>query len=323
MNLYHDPLGCELPLALQRSYYPQGVPLRLATNSGDILTVADRMWGRYPAASESSFSPAVLRVYVEKRCSAKCVSPSLPKGQGHLVAIVHGPDNFVMCDLSASFAFARLTQDVVRDRAYVRYHFLEPAVHMMIEAAHFLPVHASCVALNGRAVLLCGDSGAGKTSLAYACARQGWTYLADDATYVLRNQVEPTVAGRPFSIRFRSEAATLFPELSAYTPEKRPNGKVDLEIDTHDLGLTVALESRAGSVVFLNRKTCATKALLTSFPRAEALSRSSGTICYGDRRTRDEQTRALNGLLELPIVELAYSDFDGAEKALRELSANP
>ena len=61
----------------------------------------------------------------------------MPRGQNHLVSIVHGPDNFAMCDLARGFTFACLTDDVARNRAYVLYHFLEPAVYLMIGGAVF------------------------------------------------------------------------------------------------------------------------------------------------------------------------------------------
>ncbi len=249
------------------------------------------------------------------------VHPSMPVGQGHLISMVHGPDNYAVCDLAASFAFARLTQDVAADRAYVRYHFLDPAVYLMIEARQFCPVHASCISFNGRALLLCGESGAGKTSLAYACARSGWTFLSGDATYIVRDQPEHIVTGRPFSIRFRAEARDLFPELRAYIPEQRPNGKLDLELDTSELGLTVANQSKACCVVFLNRRRSHASASITSFDRDEAILRLTQAICYGDQRIRAAQTAALRDFMELPVVELTYSDFTGAEKALRVLAS--
>jgi hypothetical protein len=339
VSTVHDPLGCEFPLPLSGTWYPVGVPVHFVTNSEEVLALADRLWSRYPA---TTVAPAVtFRVMVDSNVvdtnvvdtngvhshtvvdsyTIDAVTPPTPRAQGHLLSIVRGPDNFAICDLSTSFAFARLTQNVARDGTYVRYHFLEAAVYTMIEARHFCPVHASCVALDGRAVLLCGDSGAGKTSLAYSCARQGWTYLADDATYIVRNRLEPTVAGRPFSIRFRAAARGLFPELCIYSPELRPNGKLDLEIDTEDLGLTVGLESKACAIVFLNRKNDLAEARITPFSRTDALLRFSRVICYGDQHTRNAQAQALSNFMQLPVVELTYSDFDGAEKSLRKLVA--
>jgi hypothetical protein len=243
----------------------------------------------------------------------------MPRGQNHLVSIVHGPENFATCDLARGFTFACLTSDVARNRPYVRYHFLEPAVYLMIEAAHLSAVHASCVSLHGRAVLLCGDSGAGKTSLAYACARKGWTYLSDDATHIVRGRSDRKVVGRPFRIRFRESARRIFPELQQFTPELRPNGKLDIEVETSALGLTVALESNAACIVFLNRQDHNRRASLAPFARAEAARRLQTPICFGDERARLEQSSTLVEFLRSPIVELTYSDFSGAENLLRSL----
>jgi hypothetical protein len=315
----NDSVSYEFPLPLRGYYCPNGIPLVVETNSSEILAALDPAWTRYPARRGAH--PATLLVMVEGRNARIPVQPSMPIGRDHLVIMNHGRDNFAICDLSASFAFARLTEDVAADRFGVRYHFLDPAVYLMIEARHFCPVHASCISLNGRAILLCGDSGAGKTSLAYACAKQGWNYLAGDATYIVRNRPDPTVAGRPFSIRFRAEARELFSELSGWPLQRRPDGRLDLDIGTHELGLTVALESTASCVVFLNRQKGHVAANLAPFSPGEAFLRCCKVICYGDEQVRAAQKRALSGLMELPVAELTYSDFGGAERKLRELAA--
>ena len=43
-------------------------------------------------------------------------------------------------------------------------------------------MHASCVARDGRAVLLCGASGSGKSDLALRLIEAGWQLVADDQT---------------------------------------------------------------------------------------------------------------------------------------------
>jgi len=293
-----------------------GVPVDIGTNSESVLTVAHRLWSGYPPISGRD--PIALRVMVEGIGVKPAPIPSL-LGQQHLMSIVRDSHNFAVCDLAASLGYARVTEDVALDGEYFRYHFLEAIIYTMMEARYFCPVHASCIALGGRAILLCGDSGAGKTSLAYACAKRGWTFLSGDATCIVRDRPEPSVAGRPFSIRFRSEARHLFPELGVFTPERRANGKLDMEIDTQELGLATALESRPVGLVFINRQRTG-GARIGPFSREEAFEQCSRTICYGNADIRAAQTKALREFLTLPVAQLTYSDLDEAECALRRIA---
>jgi hypothetical protein len=244
----------------------------------------------------------------------------MPRGQQHLISVIHSPENFAVCDVRASFAFAAVTRDVATNLDYFQYHFLEPLAYLMVDAAHLAPMHAACVAWRDKAIVLCGDSGAGKTSLAYACARQGWTYLSDDGTYVIRGRSEPWVAGRPFRIRFRESARKLFPELERFTPTWRPNGKLDIEVDTEALSLRTSTEKPAGHVVFLDRRETPGRAVFGAYPAASAKQKLEALVVYGDERIRREQSRALNSLLQLPVSRLTYGDPESAERALRALA---
>jgi hypothetical protein len=317
-----DPLGYDLPLPLRSRYYPMGFPLDLATNSPDVVAAADWLWQKFPSNAEASqIRPVTMRVFVEDSEARTPPIATMPRGRDHLISIVHGPDNFAVCDLAGSFTFACLTRDVACNAAYVRYHFLEPAGCLMIDARHLSPIHASCAALDGRAVLLCGESGAGKTSLAYACARRGWTYLSDDATHIVRGREDRKVVGRPYRIRFRESARTIFPELNRFQPELRPNGKLDIEVETEKLGIPVALSGHASHIVFLNRRPECGDAVITPVARDTAERRLLNPALYGVESVRGDQSRALDNFLHLPTAELTYSDFDSAENALRSLVA--
>jgi hypothetical protein len=318
MQSASDPLGYDVPLPLSARYHPLGFPLIVETNCAAILEIAEALWSRWPVRDGR---PARFQVFVADSDSRFPLTPGMPRGRGHLVSVVHSPENFATCDLTTSFSCAWLTRDVVATAEYFSYHFLEPLAWLMIDAAHLAPLHASCVAWEGSAVVMCGESGAGKTSLAYACARRGWTYLSDDATHIIRERPEPWVAGRPFRIRFRESARDLFPELKAFTPHRRPNGKLDIEVDTEALNLKVATESRARYIVLLNRGQQRDKARLDSCSAAEAARRLNSLVCYGDERIRGEQKRALDVFLRLPAVTLTYGDPAAAEEALRDLAA--
>lgn len=66
-------------------------------------------------------------------------------------------------------------------------------------------LHASCVALDGRAVLITGTSGSGKSALALALLAYGATLVADDRT-VLRRSGASLTASAPKTIRGKIEA---------------------------------------------------------------------------------------------------------------------
>lgn len=54
-------------------------------------------------------------------------------------------------------------------------------------------LHASAVVRNGRALLLCGQSGLGKSTLAAALCRAGCTFLSDDVSTIEQSDAVPVV----------------------------------------------------------------------------------------------------------------------------------
>ncbi len=65
-------------------------------------------------------------------------------------------------------------------------------------------IHASCVAVDGRAVLICGPSGAGKSDLALRLIDRGFTLVSDDQTMV-RKAGERLLASAPATIAGKLE----------------------------------------------------------------------------------------------------------------------
>lgn len=312
-----DPLLYELPLPLVANYFPLGYGLELTTNSDDVATAAARLWSRYPGIADE---PSVrLRVAVSGHDAERPPEPAILRGHEHLVMMTHGAGNFAVCDLSQCLSFACLTRDVAADGSYVAHHFLEPLAYLMLGARHFTMVHAACVAWNNRAVLLCGESGSGKTCLAYACARRGWTFLSGDATQIVRASHDYSVIGRPFTIRFRETARRLFPELNALQAARGRNGKIDIEAGAADLNLAVALKAPASHVIFLDRAPDAGAAALEPVSFDDAFSHLEQAILAGHEQLRMAHRKALAHFLTLPALRLKYSDTDDAESLLRAL----
>lgn len=65
-------------------------------------------------------------------------------------------------------------------------------------------LHASSVALDGRAVLICGPSGSGKSDLALRLLDRGFTLVSDDRT-IVRKDGARLIASAPPTIRGKLE----------------------------------------------------------------------------------------------------------------------
>jgi serine kinase of HPr protein (carbohydrate metabolism regulator) len=65
-------------------------------------------------------------------------------------------------------------------------------------------LHASTVALDGRAVLICGPSGSGKSDLALRLLDRGFTLVSDDQT-IVRKDNGRVLASAPPTIRGKLE----------------------------------------------------------------------------------------------------------------------
>jgi HPr kinase/phosphorylase len=97
-------------------------------------------------------------------------------------------------------------------------------------AAGGLILHASSVALDGRALLILGPSGSGKSGLALQLMALGAALIADDRTEVRLHDGHPT-ASCPAAIRGRIEARGL----GLLRVEQAPPAAVALAVD---LGVT-------------------------------------------------------------------------------------
>ena len=65
-------------------------------------------------------------------------------------------------------------------------------------------LHASCVAVDGRAVLISGPSGSGKSDLALRLIDRGFNLVSDDRT-IVRKQAGRIIATAPETIRGKLE----------------------------------------------------------------------------------------------------------------------
>jgi len=315
-----DPLLYEFDLPLRATYYFMGFPVEIITNSAEVLAAAQESWGMF--CKIFSEPPVQIRIGVLPGSTDGC--PSLPtcRGQRNLITQLANSENFMILDTRQGFAFGWLTQAAVNSRAYLRYHFLEGTAWILLEALYLTSVHGACVELDGHGVLLCGDSGAGKSSLAYSCARNGWKYLSDDATCLVRKAVGRMVTGNPYQMRFRESAVALFPELIHQRVTPRATGEMAIELPTTaSQEISIISECSVDYIVFLNRFE-ALPCGLARFPKERAMQWFQQVVCYGERHVREAHCATLRKLFAAEFFEMRYTQMDSARRLLEMLVRN-
>jgi hypothetical protein len=239
--------------------------------------------------------------------------------QLHLHSIVSDAHNFGHLDYESQFGFLYISEQTARDHTSFRWFFLESAAYVILSQRYIVPVHAACVARDGAGILLSGPSGAGKSSLCYACARAGWTFVTDDATWLLADSDARLAVGYAKRARFRTDAPELFPELRSYAARVRPNGKIGIEVPLSDLpGIRTADRAPIAGVVFLERGGRKPRAYrLTAGETADRLLAEMPS--YSDA-TDAMHERTVRRLAEAPAWQIEYRSLEEGIRTLESLA---
>jgi len=307
----------EVPeLSHGKMFYPLGFPTELRTNSPEILSQARSLWSIF----EKRFDTETIRVdvHVVESDSTECPPTPVCRIMYPLLVSVADVDNYSIAHLDGNRTQITISRAAEKHTSYLGYFFLAYAPHSHIETRYATPVHAGCVALNGRGVLLCGDSGAGKSSLSYACARAGWAYVSDDASDLLNDGMDRLIIGNCHQVRFRPSAAELFPEVDGLEITPRATGKPSLELPTASMPwMTCAPTAQVDFLVFLNRRAPGPPELVTY--RKDVARHSMRQILFGSAESLASQYAALERLLTAEVFELRYSELDWAVQRLETL----
>jgi hypothetical protein len=306
-------------LNYEAMYFPLGYPVRVVCNSERVLEAAEQSWSCFEAA----FHGEPLEILLEVRSpagSGEAVPPAPTHMlNGSLLLQIADRDNFFMADLKKGRAMGRVTPSAAASPRYLRYFFLEAAALSMISSLRAVPVHGACVSASGKGVLLCADSGEGKSTLAYAGARAGWTYVSDDATYIPMDRKDRLATGNCTQIRFRPSGVALFPELAGKPVTPRAAGKPSIEVRTSEWPrIATANTTPVDYIVFLNRRFADTEELVPLRTSSVLPWFRQHLISPAHPRAAQEETIAR--LLGAGVFELRYRDLGWAIDRINELA---
>lgn len=192
------------------------------------------------------------------------------------------------------------------------------AEDVMADPAWPLALHAGCVHRNGRAMLLAGRPGAGKTTLTSWLIDAGFAYGGDDITVM---NVTGRVQGLPFLPSIKPGAwrliASRCSDLSRLSVHVRPDGKRVRYPTPRDLADQFPVE--VGWILKLRRGSGSAARLVPLSPTAaikHLLSEAASPSGDVTRGTFDTVVRMVEAAHSF---ELHYSDLDDAATLLRGL----
>jgi hypothetical protein len=311
-----DIFLADFDLHLRQTFYPLGFPLQLETNSPDVIAAAEEGWGGFSQQFERA--PLRISLAVTNSDEPLLTMKSVFAMREHLASIYADAGNFAVCDFRQDLAFGWVTRGLAADHPLLRYRFLTPISHMLAGQRDLAPLHGALIAKDGVGVMLCGESMAGKSTLAYACCRAGWSYITDDGTSLVRTRPDRYAVGDFTSIRLREDAIRFFPELADRAPVVRANGKIALEIRSAELPIASLPGHSIDHVVFLDRQD-SERVSLRSYSRELALEEWDRHAAYGLEAVRGEQKQCYRRLLNAGRWGMRYSRLADAIDRLERL----
>jgi hypothetical protein len=320
-----DPLGHTAPLDHRASFPLLGKPLEVRSNSANVIAAAERSfhrWRALDAASIEAAEPCVVSVVVQAGGTQRAAQHGMIVRVHSECLVATDGANLLTAQLDRGFALGFVTPELVADEARLRYNVLEMLALSMVAWHDRTPVHAGAVVRNGCAVLLAGQSMAGKSTLCYACLREGFQLLAEDVVYVSRRG-GMRLWGVPWHIHLLPDAARLFAELADVPAVLQPNGKRKLAVETSTFGADrPRCYAERAVVCVVERQAGAESALEWIDPcvpvAALSYDREAGFDLYGDTRMVAESLAA-EGAYRLRVG----SDLAGAVALLRGLTDRP
>jgi hypothetical protein len=212
-----------------RVYRVLGVPVRVATDDTGLFEAADTVLGGWGGTEEEAVAALSLQH-----------SPGGGGGdsaQPETICQTSPGRVEIACPVAHAIAHHRTGRGELRisrfnspnDRDIVAARIETLAVFLAF-AHRPITLHAAAVVHNHRCILMTGADGAGKSTLAYACLRDGMRLLAEDVVFAAGPSTPMTGYGNPWKLHLLPDAPRFFPELYGIPTERQLNGEEKITV---------------------------------------------------------------------------------------------
>jgi hypothetical protein len=296
-DIESDPFGERSAALERRDLLLMGGRFRFESNSPELLRLVDAAYKGLPAHRFSP-RPAQFRIKLLLAPDTAAISGAprpMRSSRAPLIRMLHGAgflgsatDTSTIAVLSPAerTALICVSREMLRFPYHVRYELIEFAVFTLASRAQGLvPLHAACVGLDDRGILLMGQSGAGKSTVALQCLLEGFEFLAEDSVFVAADSMRATGTANFLHVRadslnwLKPAQRTLIRK--SPTILRRSNVK-KFEVDLRRKQFNLAKRPlQIVGVVFLSPRSGGKSAQLCPLSAADTLARLKSEQAYG------------------------------------------
>jgi hypothetical protein len=298
---------------MEHWFRPMGLSLWVSTNSSKLAAAVCEAYDAFGAGEPRA--SADLRFYFTQRSNGSIGIPEYRMSMHRSELRMCGQ---VILSIEPERGLARgsFPEEFVNYRSSFRLHALHFALSAALAGRGFLGVHAACIVMDGRAVLLRGPHGAGKSFLAYAAASRGFRVLTDSTVWIAPD--DTAWWGISQWIYLRGSARAFFAQIPA-GPEVLIGDEQKIEVG---MPQGPAGGVAPGIVVFLKRDSGGA-CRLEAISKAEALAMwDSGS--EGNEASHSDYRARIARILDGPVYRLnSAGESDGALDLIAAATEDP
>jgi hypothetical protein len=186
-------------------------------------------------------------------------------------------------------------------------------------------VHAAGLGISGKGLLIAGQSGAGKTTLALALLRAGFDFLADDTVFLTGGMNDLRILAFPDEADVTSQTLGFFPELHWLTHSPKPTERAKHALCSIDAYGVTPCWYCAPEVIIFPQPTGLPQSVITRMPKSEALMELVCNVLRTEPRSSQAHLDALAGLVKHSRCFRLQTgrDFDRLPALLRSVMDQP